>query len=115
MMGEAANDCTAQQLIDVAQWLIAEKTFHTNYIHASMYRKQMELTSQLCEAQKHSEHLAAANTELQERVATLTEAYAALFGEAMNLAEIKQYKPTTFHNSDPQWCARVVAAICRSE
>ncbi len=114
MLPDIANDHTTQDVIDLAQWLIAENAFYTNYIHSEMYRKQMELTAELREAQEHNEYLAAANTELQERTATLTEAYAVLFGDAMNLAEIKQNMPTPFHDTDPSWCAQVAAAICRS-
>jgi hypothetical protein len=114
MLNDTANDYIAQQKIEMARWLIAENTFHTNYVRAAMHRKQMDLTAQLHEAQQNCEHLAAANTELQERVTAVTEAYATLFGDAMNLAELKQHASTAFHNSDPQWCAQAAAAMCRS-
>jgi hypothetical protein len=113
MLGDIANRYTTQELINMAQWLIAENTHYTNYIHAAMYRKQMELVAQLHQTHEDNEHLASVNSELEERIATLTEAYATLFGDAMDLAEIKQHLPMP-HMSDPQWCAQAVAAMCRS-
>ncbi len=108
------NDQSTPEAISLAQWLIAESAFYTNYIHSAMYRRQMELTAELQEAQEHNERLAAANAELQERITNLTEAYATLFGDAMNLTEIKQHMPTPFHGDDPQWCAQAAAVMCRS-
>jgi hypothetical protein len=114
MLNHTANDYTAQQQIDLARWLIAENTFSTNYVHAVMYRKQMQLNAELHEALENCEHLAAVNTELRERVTSVTEAYATLVGDAMNLADLKQHVPTAFRHSDPQWCAQAAAAMCRS-
>jgi len=114
MLGDIANRYTTQELINMAQWLIAENTHYTNYIHAAMYRKQMELVAQLHQTHEDNDHLASVNSELEERIATLTEAYATLLGDAMDLAEIKQHMPMPFHMSDPQWCAQAVAAMCRS-
>jgi hypothetical protein len=114
MLNDTANNYTAQQKIDLERWLIAENTFHTNSVHATMYRKQLELTAQLHEALENCEHLAAPNTELQERVTTVTEAYATLFGDGMNLAELNQHASTAFHNRDPRWCTQAAAVMCRS-
>lgn len=105
---------TRDDVINLAQWLIAEKTHYTNYIHSANYQKQMELTAKLHEAQDRNEHLAAANSELQERLDNLTEAYATLIGDAMNLAEAKDRMPTPFPNTDREWCAQAAAAMCRS-
>ena len=115
-MGDISNHdtYTTNELINVAQWLFAENIYYANRFHAAMYRKQMELVAQLHETRQHTEHLAAANIELQERLATLTDAYATLFGDAMDLAEIKQHMPTPFPTSDPQWCAQAIATMCRS-
>jgi hypothetical protein len=68
MLNDTATGCSAQQKVDLARWLIAENTFYTNYVRAAMYRKEMELSARLHEAQQDCERLAAANTELQERV-----------------------------------------------
>jgi hypothetical protein len=107
-------DYTKQDVINLAQWLVAENAFYTNYIHAAMYQKQMELTAKLREVRDRNEQLVSANTELRERLDSLTEAYAALIGEAMNLAELKERMPTPFGDSDPQWCAQAAALMCRS-
>lgn len=114
MTSAVESDDSKQDVINLAQWLIAETTYYTNYIHAAMYQKQMELTAKLHDTQQSNEHLVAANTELQERINSITEAYATLIGDAMNLAELKEHMPTPFHNSDPRWCARAAAVMCRS-
>ncbi len=116
MPGDVSNrhTDTTDELINTAQWLIAENTYYTNYIHAAMYGKQMELVAQLHEAGEQNDRLAAANSELEERIATLTEAYAKLFGDAIDLAEIKRRGLTPAFMSDPRWCAQAVAAMCRS-
>ena len=80
---------TSDDVVNLAQWLIAEKTPYTNYIHSGMYQKQMVLTAKLHEAQDRNEHLAVANSELHEHLDSLTEAYATLIGDAMSLAEVK--------------------------
>jgi Mg2+ and Co2+ transporter CorA len=113
MLSGIASDYTKQDVIKLAQWLIAENACHTNHVHSAMYHKQKELTAELREAQERNEHLVAANDELQERVNSLTEAYATLIGDAMNLAELNEHMPTPFHNSDPKWCAQATAAMCR--
>ncbi|POX97153.1 hypothetical protein C3469_24360 [Mycobacterium kansasii] len=69
-------------VIDLAQWLIAENGYYTNCIHSAWYQNQTELTAKLHEAQERNERLATANTELQERLDSLTEADATLLGEA---------------------------------
>ncbi|ORV80861.1 hypothetical protein AWC11_27785 [Mycobacterium interjectum] len=114
MLSGIASDYTKQDVIKLAQWLIAENAYFTTYVHSAMYHKQEELTAHLREAQERNEHLAAANDELHERVNSLTEAYAMLIGDAMNLAELNENMPTPFHNSDPKWCAQAKAAMCRS-
>ncbi|BBU22222.1 hypothetical protein [Mycobacterium xenopi] len=73
----------------------------------------MALTAKLHQTQERNAHLVAANTEPQERINSIAEAYATLIGDAMNLAELKEHMPTPFHNNDPQWCAQA-AAVCRS-
>ncbi len=82
MPGETPDAYSTDEPINVAQWLIAENTHYTNYIHAAMYRKQMELVARLHQAREHNERLAAANAKLEERVAALTGARATLFGDA---------------------------------
>jgi hypothetical protein len=117
VLDDISNDdtSTTDELINLAQWLFAENSYYANHFRAEMYRKHMELVAQLHEARQHTEHLAAANIELQERLATLTDAYATLFGDAMDLAEIRQHMPTALAmGGDPQWCAQALATMCRS-
>ena len=45
------DNYTKHDVINLAQWLIGEKTHYTNYIDSAMYQKQMELTAKLREAQ----------------------------------------------------------------
>jgi predicted nuclease with TOPRIM domain len=107
MLTGVPNDYTTQDVIKLAQWLIAQNTH-------LMYREQNELTAKLQESQERNEHLVTANNKLQERLNSLTEAYATLVGDAMNLAEVKEHMPTPFSDSDPTWCAQATAAMCRS-
>jgi predicted nuclease with TOPRIM domain len=58
-----------------------------------MYQKQMELTAELHEIQDRNEYLVAMNEALQARLDRLTEAYATLIGDSMNLAEVKEHLP----------------------
>ena len=67
MLSGIASDYTKQDVIKLAQWLIAENAYYTNYVHSAMDHKQKELTAKLREAQEPNEHLAAANDELHER------------------------------------------------
>ncbi|GFG73503.1 hypothetical protein [Mycobacterium botniense] len=81
---------------------------------SAMDQKQRELIAELQAAHERNEHLMAVNDELRERLSSLTEAYATLIGDAMNLAEVKDHMPTLAANVDPQWCAQATAALCRS-
>jgi hypothetical protein len=59
MLSPVESDYTTQDVINLAQWLIAENTYYTNYIHSAMYQTQVELTAKLHETQQRNEHLAA--------------------------------------------------------
>lgn len=114
MPPDIAQGRTPQEVIDVAQWLIAENAFYTNYIHAGMYETQMKIVAELRAVQERNEQLTDANAELRERLTILTEAYGTLFGDKMSLAEFKQQTPAPFGDGDPAWCAQAAAAMCRS-
>lgn len=107
MPSDIPDDYTRQDVINLAQWLIAENTH-------LMSRKQIELTARLQDAQERNDDLVSANNELQDRIKTLSEAYATLIGDAINLAEVKEHMPMPFPGSDPEWCAQGTAAMCRS-
>jgi predicted transcriptional regulator len=107
MPNSVPHEYGRQDVIDLAQWLIAEN------VH-SVHRQQMELAAKLQEAQDRNKDLVTANNELQERVSSLTEAYATLIGDGVSLAAVKEHLSTRLPNSDPTWCAQAAAVICRS-
>jgi hypothetical protein len=50
MSDQIPHDYSKQDVIDLANWLMAENAYFNNWIHSAMYEKQTELIGQLHDA-----------------------------------------------------------------
>jgi hypothetical protein len=88
MSEQIPHDYSKQDVIDLANWLMAEDAYFNNWIHSAMYEKQTELTGQLHDAREWNDYLARVYSELQVRASDTSKANAMVPDIAMELAEI---------------------------
>jgi hypothetical protein len=88
MSEQIPHDYSKQDVINLANWLMAEDAYFNNWIHSAMYEKQTELTGQLHDAREWNDYLARVYSELQVRASDTSKANAMVLDIAMELAEI---------------------------
>ena len=88
MSEQIPHDYSKQDVINLANWLMAEDTYLNNWIHSAMYEKQTELIGQLDDAREWNDYLARVYSELQVRASDTSKANAMVLDIAMELAEI---------------------------
>ena len=88
MSDQIPHDYSKQDVIDLANWLMAENAYFNNWIHSAMYEKQTELIGQLHDAREWNDYLARVYSELQVRASDTSKANAMVLDIAMELAEI---------------------------
>ncbi|TXI57972.1 hypothetical protein [Mycolicibacter arupensis] len=105
-------DFTKDDVVNPAQWLIAENGYYADYLGSAMYQKQMELTAELHQVRERNEHLTTENTQLRERLGRLTVAFVTLIGDAMRLANLDKH-PSTPSRAPDQRCTEAANARAR--
>jgi hypothetical protein len=88
MSDQIPHDYSKQDVIDWANWLMAEDAYFNNWIRSAMYEKQTELIGQLDDAREWNDYLVRVYSELQVPASDTSKANAMVLDIAMELAEI---------------------------